>query len=149
MVGYGAEVSWKAPIRVTVCWPACCLRVGPARLVADGLQLGQPVDREALEGYKYELVVDGGGGSCRTCGVLASDRVSGWACASLQTVTEAVLEAVAVPLTVSVISDIPRPNVQPGHVPHCDVLHCSVAPGPYHMRNAVLYCARLVSLGRS
>ncbi|CAI5468725.1 unnamed protein product [Closterium sp. Yama58-4] len=42
---------------------------------ADGVRLGGRLNPEELQGFKYELDVDGGTGSGRTCGILASNQV--------------------------------------------------------------------------
>ncbi|CAI5467568.1 unnamed protein product [Closterium sp. Yama58-4] len=42
---------------------------------ADGVRLGGRLKPEELQGFKYELDVDGGTGSGRTCGILASNQV--------------------------------------------------------------------------
>ncbi|CAI5932660.1 unnamed protein product [Closterium sp. NIES-65] len=44
-------------------------------LEADGVRLGGRLKPEELQGFKYELDVDGGTGSGRTCGILASNQV--------------------------------------------------------------------------
>ncbi|CAI5499183.1 unnamed protein product [Closterium sp. Naga37s-1] len=43
---------------------------------ADGVRLGGRLKPEELQGFKYELDVDGGTGSGRTCGILASNQAS-------------------------------------------------------------------------
>eukprot|EP00850_Spirogloea_muscicola_P022977 SM000321S12210 [mRNA] locus=s321:93330:96812:- [translate_table: standard] len=42
---------------------------------ADGLELGSFLQQKDKNTFKYEIVVDGGVGTCRTCGVLASNQV--------------------------------------------------------------------------
>ncbi|CAI7916730.1 unnamed protein product [Closterium sp. NIES-53] len=44
----------------------------------DGVRLGGRLKPEELQGFKYELDVDGGTGSGRTCGILASNQVFKW-----------------------------------------------------------------------
>ena len=43
---------------------------------ADGFVQGERIPKEKMASFKYEVVVDGGSGTRRTCGVLASDMVS-------------------------------------------------------------------------
>eukprot|EP00897_Mesotaenium_endlicherianum_P007967 jgi/Mesen1/7199/ME000371S06283 len=42
----------------------------------DGLELGQYMNFTTMNTYKYQVVADGGGGSCRTCGVLRSNQLT-------------------------------------------------------------------------
>ncbi|CAI5537556.1 unnamed protein product [Closterium sp. Naga37s-1] len=44
-------------------------------LSKDKIVKGRAFNRSQLQSYKYELVVDGGSGTCRTCGVMASDQL--------------------------------------------------------------------------
>eukprot|EP00475_Leptophrys_vorax_P003563 TRINITY_DN12108_c0_g1_i4.p2 TRINITY_DN12108_c0_g1~~TRINITY_DN12108_c0_g1_i4.p2 ORF type:complete len:354 (-),score=31.29 TRINITY_DN12108_c0_g1_i4:1543-2493(-) len=42
---------------------------------ADGISMGGRLNASALQRFKYEVAVDGGTGTCRTCGVLASNQL--------------------------------------------------------------------------
>lgn len=42
---------------------------------SDGFRLGKRISGPAKSSYKYEIAVDGGVGTCRTCGLLASNQV--------------------------------------------------------------------------
>lgn len=42
----------------------------------DGLVLGKRMNFTQFNAFKYQVIVDGGGGSCRTCGVLRSNQLS-------------------------------------------------------------------------
>ncbi|GJP39340.1 hypothetical protein CLOM_g23720 [Closterium sp. NIES-68] len=44
-------------------------------LHADGIEMGDRLGPSQLQGYKYELDVDGGTGSGRVCGILSSDQM--------------------------------------------------------------------------
>ncbi|GJP55514.1 hypothetical protein CLOM_g14464 [Closterium sp. NIES-68] len=41
----------------------------------DKIVKGKAFNRSQLQSFKYELVVDGGSGTCRTCGVMSSDQL--------------------------------------------------------------------------
>lgn len=42
----------------------------------EGVKLAEYMNFTEYNGYKYQVVVDGGGGSCRTCGVLRSNQLT-------------------------------------------------------------------------
>lgn len=44
------------------------------KIEEDGFKLGGRMTQQEKSAFKYEIVVDGGVGSCRTCGVLASNQ---------------------------------------------------------------------------
>lgn len=47
-----------------------------AQLKGDGFLLGNYMNQTEMSGFKYQVVADGGGGSCRTCGVLRSNQLT-------------------------------------------------------------------------
>ncbi|CAI7858232.1 unnamed protein product, partial [Closterium sp. NIES-53] len=45
------------------------------RIVKDGVRLARKMNFQQFNAFKYQIVADGGGGSCRTCGVLRSNQL--------------------------------------------------------------------------
>ncbi|CAI5535300.1 unnamed protein product [Closterium sp. NIES-64] len=45
-------------------------------MAEDGLLLAKRMNFTQFNAFKYQVIVDGGGGSCRTCGVLRSNQLS-------------------------------------------------------------------------
>eukprot|EP00850_Spirogloea_muscicola_P006760 SM000032S12144 [mRNA] locus=s32:710768:722399:- [translate_table: standard] len=45
-------------------------------LAADGVKLGGFLNASTMSSFKYQIIVDGGQGSCRTCGVLRSSQLA-------------------------------------------------------------------------
>ncbi|CAI5490660.1 unnamed protein product [Closterium sp. Naga37s-1] len=45
------------------------------RMVKDGVRLARKMNFQQFNTFKYQIVADGGGGSCRTCGVLRSNQL--------------------------------------------------------------------------
>ena len=64
MVSFNADSALRNDIPFTVC-----------SVKRDGIVLGGRIPKDKMASFKYEVVVDGGSGTCRTCGVLASDMV--------------------------------------------------------------------------
>ena len=46
-----------------------------AAIRKDGFREAKRMSLEEMKAYRYEVVVDGGSGTCRTCGILSSDKV--------------------------------------------------------------------------
>lgn len=53
----------------------CLLPLLRRRIEEDGVRMGTRVSNKDAAIFKYSLVVDGGGGSCRTCSALSGDQV--------------------------------------------------------------------------
>ncbi|CAI5467987.1 unnamed protein product [Closterium sp. Yama58-4] len=45
------------------------------RMTKDGVRLARKMNFQQFNAFKYQIVADGGGGSCRTCGVLRSNQL--------------------------------------------------------------------------